>query len=229
MRHPLLGGVVAITLRRRVEVVQVLAFAELPDALKRFGDVLLGDVLGPGQAGVQGDPADRPVHRLPGRACGVAERDGFLDQGTGAQVDSHLGGRVDDPQLPGAQHPRVVERDVPAQREEQQVGAGPEGDREGRCRVRFAGQPADPFHQRGGEPVGHVRPALHEHAVVPQLGAAVARVDVLPVHEREVLGLGAVSRRLPDALRGHREQGCGGDRSGPHVLAPPRPSWSSAL
>ena len=64
MSDPLLGSIVTVVLRRGVEDVQVVAFAEQPDGLQRFGDVVLGDLTGVLDAGVQRDPPDRPLHRL---------------------------------------------------------------------------------------------------------------------------------------------------------------------
>jgi len=63
---PLLGGIVAVVLRRGIEAVQVVALAEQPDGLQRPGDVVVGDLTDMLDTGVQRDPADRPPHCLPG-------------------------------------------------------------------------------------------------------------------------------------------------------------------
>jgi len=63
---PLLGGIVAVVLRRGIEAVQVVALAEQPDGLQRLGDVVVGDLTDMLDTGVQRDPADRLPHCLPG-------------------------------------------------------------------------------------------------------------------------------------------------------------------
>ncbi|MEU1726183.1 hypothetical protein [Nonomuraea sp. NPDC005692] len=110
--------------------MQVVAFAEQPDGLQCLGDVDFGELAGVLDAGVQRDPADRPTHGLPRGAAVVAKRDRFLDQLVGAQVNAHDCGAVVDPDLAGAEHPRVIEGDVAAKSEKQQVGPGVEGHRE---------------------------------------------------------------------------------------------------
>jgi hypothetical protein len=137
MGDPLLGGMLEEALLRGVEQVQVAAFAEQPDGLQCLGDVVVGDLAGMLDAGVEGDPADRPPHRLAKRSPVVAEGDCFLDQLGGAQADAQRRGGVIDADLLGAEHPRVVEGGIAAQAEEQQVGAGVEGDGERRGLVRL--------------------------------------------------------------------------------------------
>src|SRR5262249_40311982 len=116
----------------------------------------------------------------------------------------------------GAQEPRVIQADVPPQRQKQQIMPGPVADPVGETPPPLARQPAYSERQGGGDPDVELRPAFDKLPPPRQALQAIGAGDGEGLEKVRVYRFATMLGHQRRCKGGLHLQGGGRDRTGPH-------------